>query len=286
MITVAANADASSKRGRTGHYAAIYIITLLMMIPLIWMVLLSFRTNSIILDNPFSFAGSWTLENYTRAFNILPVGRLYTNTFIIVAGSILFEVLFTFMSSYALARLVFKSERLKNFIYINLLFGLAIPPFILLFPVYRMTIEMKLLNTHLSLMLPYIATAISFNTLVFFGFFRGVPKEIEEAAIIDGTGLYALCRHVVFPITVPVVTTVFIFNVLFMWNEYPFAVTLLNDQAMNTIALGVSQFKGQFSIDYGGTIAASTLFIIPQLVFFAFFQKYIIDGMTAGAVKG
>jgi len=268
------------------RYAAVYAVTGLMVLPLLWMLVLSFRTNSVILNDPFAFVGSWTFDNYVRAFEVLPIGRMYFNTFVVVACSIAFEVLFTFMSSFALARFVFRSERWRMSMYSALLFGLAIPPFILLFPVYRMTIALDLLNTHLSLVLPYIATAISFNTLVFYGFFRGVPKEIEEAGVIDGTNLFQLCSHIVFPITVPVVTTVFIFNVLFMWNEYPFAATLINDPAMNTISLGISQFKGRFSIDYGGTIAASTMFIVPQLVFFAFFQKYVIEGMTAGAVKG
>lgn len=270
----------------TGTTVVAYIVTLLVLLPLLWMVLLSFKTNSDILNNPFSIAGTISFDNYARALETLNLGLLYKNTFIIAAVTIVIEILITFMSSYALSRMVFRSERLKRSITALLLMGLAIPAFILLFPVYRLTIFFGIYNTYASLIIPYIATSISFNTLLFTGFLRGFPKEVEEAAVIDGCGLFTLGRAVVFPIIMPVVATVFIFNALYIWNEFPFAVTLISNEAMTTISLGISQFKGRFNIDYGGIIAASILLIIPQLIFFVFFQRFIIEGMTAGAVKG
>ncbi|MNO12512.1 Trehalose transport system permease protein SugB [compost metagenome] len=261
-------------------------ITLLVLLPFLWMLLLSFKTNSDILSNPFSLPKALSFDNYKRALSTLNMGLLYKNTFIIAAITIVIEIVITFMSSYALARMVFRSERLRRSVTALLMTGLAIPAFILLFPVYRLTIAFGLLNTYASLILPYIATSISFNTLLFTGFLRGFPREIEEAAIIDGTGLLTLAKSVVLPIIMPVVATVFIFNMLYIWNEFPFAVTLISNEGMTTISLGISQFKGRFNIDYGGIIAASTLLIIPQLVFFAIFQRFIIEGMTAGAVKG
>lgn len=270
----------------TGTTVAAYIVTLLVLLPLLWMVLLSFKTNSDILNNPFSIAGTISFDNYARALETLNLGLLYKNTFIIAAVTIVIEILITFMSSYALSRMVFRSERLKRSVTALLLMGLAIPAFILLFPVYRLTIFFGIYNTYASLIIPYIATSISFNTLLFTGFLRGFPKEVEEAAIIDGCGLFTLGRAVVFPIIMPVVATVFIFNVLYIWNEFPFAATLISNETMTTISLGISQFKGRFNIDYGGIIAASILLIIPQLIFFVFFQRFIIEGMTAGAVKG
>ncbi|WP_258881299.1 carbohydrate ABC transporter permease [Paenibacillus sp. sptzw28] len=272
--------------GKTGTSLLAYGITLIVVLPFIWMVLLSFKSNSDILNNPFSLPATISFDNYRRALQTLDLALLYKNTFIIAFVTIVIEILITFMSSYALARMVFRSERLRGSILALLLTGLAIPAFILLFPVYRLTILFGLVNTYASLILPYIATSISFNTLLFTGFLRGFPKEVEEAAVIDGCGLWTLCRTIVFPIVMPVVATVFIFNVLYIWNEFPFAVTLISDESMTTISLGISQFKGRFDIDYGGIIAASILLITPQLIFFAFFQRFIIEGMTAGAVKG
>lgn len=277
----------SSRRWKTaGWYILAYGVTLIILLPVLWVCFLSFRTSSEILNNPFSWPESWSLENYKRAFATLDFFTLYKNTGIVAIVTIVLEILITFMSSFALTRMVFKSKKMQNLIQLYFISGLAVPAFILIFPVYRITIMLDLLNSYWSLILPYIATAIAFNTLLFTGFLRGFPKEVEEAAIIDGSGLYTLCRSIVFPIITPVVSTVFIFNILYIWNEFPFAVTLISDAAKYTISLGISQFKGAYSIDYGGTLAAGMLLIVPQLIFFGIFQRFIIEGMTAGAVKG
>ncbi|MFS0777735.1 carbohydrate ABC transporter permease [Neobacillus sp. 3P2-tot-E-2] len=274
------------RRSHLGGYILIYLITFVVMIPFLWMLLLSFKTNSEILNSPFSLPETLSFQNYQKAIETLDILLMYKNTFIIAGITIVGQIIITFMSSFALSRMVFKSKKLKSGLNFYFLLGLAIPPFILLFPVYRLTIELGLMNTHASLVLPYIATSISFNSLLFIGFLKGFPKEIEEAAIIDGCNLFSLCRKVVLPMIMPVVATIFIFNILYVWNEFPFAVTLISDESLSTIPLGISEFKGRWSIDYGGIIAASILIMIPQLVFFGFFQKYIIEGMTAGAVKG
>lgn len=280
------NAPSSRRWTTLGGYLLAYGVTLLILLPVLWVGFLSFRSSSEILNNPFSWPESWSLENYTRAFATLDFFTLYKNTIIVAVLTIVIEIIITFMSSFALTRMVFKSKKLQNLILLYFISGLAIPAFILIFPVYRITILLDLLNSYWSLVLPYIATSIAFNTLLFTGFLRGFPREVEEAAIIDGSGLYTLCKSIVFPIITPVVSTVFIFNILYIWNEFPFAVTLISDAAKYTISLGISQFKGAFSIDYGGTLAAGILIIVPQLIFFGVFQRFIIEGMTAGAVKG
>lgn len=279
--------DSSGRRWKAaGWYMLAYGVTILILLPVLWICFLSLRTSSEILNNPFSWPETWSLDNYKRAFATLDFFTLYKNTVIVVVVTIIIEIAITFMSSYALTRMVFKAKKMQNLLQLYFISGLAVPAFILIFPVYRITIQLDLLNSYWSLVLPYMATAIAFNTLLFTGFLRGFPKEVEEAAIIDGSGLYTLCKSIVFPIIMPVVSTVFIFNILYIWNEFPFAVTLISDTAKYTISLGISQFKGAYSIDYGGTLAAGMLLIIPQLIFFGIFQRFIIEGMTAGAVKG
>jgi raffinose/stachyose/melibiose transport system permease protein len=274
------------KRTKRLSYILTYAVTLLVMVPFIWMIVLSFQDNQTILTNPFSLPESLNFDNYKRALETLDMGLLYKNTFIIATISVFIEMIITFMSSYAISRLIFKRDKFKNGLYYFLIIGLAIPPFILLFPIYRITITLGIENTYLSLILPYIATSIPFNTLLFTGFLKDFPSEIEEAAVIDGCNLFTLCTKVVFPVVKPVVMTIFIFNILYIWNEYPFAVTLISDSSLMTIPLAISEFKGRYNIDYGGIVSASLLFIIPQLVFYSIFQKHIIEGMTAGAVKG
>lgn len=264
----------------------VVVITFIVMVPFLWMVLLGFKDNASILNDPLSWPKSLNLDNYRRALDTLDLGLLYKNTFTIAALAIGIELLVTYLSSFALARLTYKRKWVAGAIYTFFIAGQAIPPFILLFPVYRITLQLGLMNTYWSLVFPYVAMSIGFNTLLFVGFLRGFPAELEESAIIDGAGMLTVAFRIVLPIVMPIVVTIFIFNVLYIWNEFPFAVTLISDPEMTTIPLAISFFKGQYSIDYGGIIAASLIFIIPQLIFFAIFQKKIIGGMTAGAIKG
>lgn len=268
------------------QYVVTIFITLAVMLPLVWMVLLSLKSNSSILNDPLSLPDTWNLDNFSRALSTLDITLLYKNTFTIVALAVSIQLTITYFSSFAITRLSYKRRWVVNFIYVFFISGQAITPFILLFPVYRINLQLGLLNTYWSLVLPYVAMSIGFNTLLFVGFLRGVPEDLEDAAIVDGAGILTIATRIVLPIVMPIVVTIFIFNVMYIWNEFPFAVTLISDPQMQTIPLAVSEFKGQYSIDYAGIASASLLFIVPQLVFFAIFQRRIIGGMTAGAVKG
>lgn len=138
----------------------------------------------------------------------------------------------------------------------------------------------------MALILPYVATSISFNTLLLVGYLKALPTEIDEAAIIDGCNLWDLMVKIILPITKPVIATIVIFNVLYIWNEFPFASVMLRDASDYTLSMGASFFKGTYTVDYGGIVASSVMIIIPELIFYGFFQKNIVEGMTAGAVKG
>lgn len=267
-------------------YAGLGIFTLLMMVPFLFVIMLSFKNNTDILMNPLALPDSLDFSNYVNAIKTLDPFRLIGNTLFVAVVTMAIEMVVTFLSAVALTRMVFKKERTQNFLYSFMLLGLAIPVYVLLFPIYRMTVLFHLKGSYFSLILPYIATSVSFNTLIFTGFLREFPTEIEEAAIIDGCSLWQTIYRIIVPIVKPVLVTVFIFNVLYIWNEFPLAVTLIDDASKATISLGISMFKGRYSIDYGGIIAASLMIMTPQVIFYGFFQKYIIEGMTAGAVKG
>ncbi len=227
----------------------------------------------------------WNFENYKRALQTLDIFSMYKNTFFIVFVTQIISLVITFMSSFAICRMKFKNKKLRNFLYDYYLIGISVPIYILLFPVYRVNIRLGVLDTPWSLILPYIAITIPFNTLLFVGFMRGFPRELEEAAIIDGCGLFQLCTKVVVPILKPVIATVTVFNVIYNWNEFPFAVTYISSPSKYTVSLATSMFKGAYSRDYSAMIAAAVLIMIPQLVFYAVLQKQIIAGMTEGAVK-
>lgn len=265
--------------------AVAYLITFLIILPILWIVLLSFQPSANILNDPLAF-GQLSFANYVNALQSLPLLRMYANTLIIAVASVTLGMVVSFMAAFALTRMVFRRRRLQSAVKFYFLAGLAVPVYILLFPVYRLDLALGLFGSYGALILPYAAVSIPFNTLLMTGFLAEFPAEIEEAAIIDGVGLWKLCVSVVVPIMRPVLATILIFNIVYVFNEFPFASILINDPNLVTVSLAVSRFQGQFTVDYGGMMASATMVLIPQLIIYAFFQRQIIAGMTAGAVKG
>lgn len=262
-----------------------YVVTLIIVLPLLWIVLLSFEPSANILNDPFSFS-HMSADNYRRAIESLPLVRMYVNTFIIAIAAVLIGTVISFMSAFALTRMVFRKRKFQSSLKLYLLAGLAVPVYILLFPVYKLDLAMGMFGTYGALIFPYAAVSIPFNTLLMTGFLADFPAEIEEAAIMDGAGLWRVCVSVVLPMMKPVIATILIFNIVYVFNEFPFASILINNPDMVTVSLAVSRFQGQFTVDYGGMMASAVMVLIPQLVIYALFQRQIIAGMTAGAVKG
>lgn len=274
-----------NNKKKTTMYIGMILITLLVVFPFIWMVILSLKTNSEIMSSPLSLPKSLNFDNYKNALETLDYLRLYSNTFFVCIISVVVEVIITFLSSFVLSRMVFQNKKIPKFIYEFLIMGLSISPFILLFPVYKINVAMGL-RGKLALIFPYIATSISFNTLLLVGYLKSLPTEIDEAAVIDGCNIWNLMLKVILPMTKPVIATIVIFNVLYIWNEFPFASVMLRDVSDYTLSMGASFFKGNYTVDYGGIVASSIIIIIPELIFYGIFQKNIVEGMTAGAVKG
>ena len=274
-----------NNKKKTTMYIGMILITLLVVFPFIWMVILSLKTNSEIMSSPLSLPKSLNFDNYKNALETLDYLRLYSNTFFVCIISVVVEVIITFLSSFVLSRMVFQNKKIPKFIYEFLIMGLSISPFILLFPVYKINVAMGL-RGKLALIFPYIATSISFNTLLLVGYLKSLPTEIDEAAVIDGCNIWNLMLKVILPMTKPVIATIVIFNVLYIWNEFPFASVMLRDVSDYTLSMGASFFKGNYTVDYGGIVASSIMIIIPELIFYGIFQKNIVEGMRAGAVKG
>ncbi len=274
-----------NKRKRAGRYILMVLITLLVVFPFLWMLVLSFKTNSEILSSSLSLPKTFNFENYRHAMETLNFPRLYGNTLFVCVISLVGELIITFFSSFVLARMEFENGKIKKMLYGFLIMGLSISPFILLFPVYKINVFFGL-RGKFALIFPYIATSISFNTLLLVGYLESLPSEIDEAAVIDGCNIWDLTVRVILPMTKPVIATVVIFNVLYIWNEFPFASVMLREVSDYTLSMGASFFKGTYTVDYGGIVASSVMIIIPELIFYGIFQKNIVEGMTAGAVKG
>jgi raffinose/stachyose/melibiose transport system permease protein len=264
---------------------AAYLVTFLIVLPILWIALLSLEPSDRILSDPFSFS-DLTFENYRNAIASLPLLQMYRNTIIVAVVSVTVGAVVSFMASFALTRLVFRRRLAQSSLRFYLLAGLAVPVYVLLFPIYRLDLALGIFGTYAALILPYIAVSIPFNTLLLTGFLREFPAELEEAAIMDGAGLFRICWSVVLPAMRPVLATVLIFNVVYVFNEFPFVSILINNPDLATVSLAVSRFQGQYTVDYGGMMAAASMVLLPQLAIYALFQRHVIAGLTAGAVKG
>ena len=288
-LTPSATDDSrTARRRRVGLFAggaAAYLITFLIVLPILWIALLSLEPSKTILSDPFSLR-SLTFDNYRDAIASLPLVQMYKNTIIIAVASVTIGAVVSFMASFALTRMVFRRRAAQSAVRFYFLAGLAVPVYVLLFPIYRIDLALGIFGTYAALILPYIAVSIPFNTLLLTGFLREFPGELEEAAIMDGAGLFRICWSVVLPTMRPVIATILIFNVVYVFNEFPFVSILINDPNLATVSLAVSRFQGQYTVNYGGMMAAATLVLLPQLAIYALFQRHVIAGLTAGAVKG
>lgn len=273
------------KKTRRIYAALIVVVTVLVMFPLVWMFMLSFKTNAEILTNPAAPPTSLNLENFKSALATLDYLTLYKNTGLICILALVLELVCTFFSSFVIARMYFRNRKIPNLLFSYLILGLAVSPFILLFPVYRVDIFLGLRGKW-ALVFSYAASSVSFNTLLLVNYLKQLPSEIDEAAVIDGCNVWQLMFRVVLPISKPVIATVVIFNVLYIWNEFPYASIMLKNVSDYTLSMGASFFKGTYTVNYGGIVASSVMIIIPELIFYGLFQKNIVEGMTAGAIKG
>jgi raffinose/stachyose/melibiose transport system permease protein len=256
------------------------------------MIFLSFKNNFGIFSEPFSLPKVWDFSLYAQTYKTATLGKLFLNSIEIVVTSAGISMIFLFISSYSIARLVLKGRKINNFIYYFFLAGTSIPVFAQLMTIYKMTVAVgKVIPVFgigqlWSLLMPYISLQIPFLTLVLVGGLRSVPLALEEAAIIDGCNLFQVMFRVVLPTIKPVFITAMILNFLGIWNEYPVASILLTSQGTYTIPLATAIFKENFTADYGAMLRAATMVLIPQVAFYLIFQRYIIEGMATAGIKG
>jgi raffinose/stachyose/melibiose transport system permease protein len=270
------------RAGRGAMWAVLLGALALSLAPGLYMLSLSF------MDNPQLFAGRlvpWPLhpENYPRAWVASNIGRLYWNSIYVSTVSMVVTVAISALAGYGLGRVRFGG---RGLVYGIVLVGLTIPLQIALIPLFINLRTLGLINTPLALIGPYTGFGLAFGTYIMKGFFEGLPRELEEAARLDGAGEFRIFAQVMLPLTRPALATVAIFVFLQNWNEFLFALTFITEGRMRTLPTGIyallsSEFYGNYPI-----LAASlVLFSVPVLALYFMFQQQFIEGLTAGAVK-
>ncbi|MFC3769057.1 carbohydrate ABC transporter permease [Paenibacillus sp. GCM10012303] len=259
------------------------IYALLTLYPLIWLFISSFKSNQDFYGKPFALPSVWQFENFTRAWKIAGIGTALTNSVIVTFASMALTLFLGTLAAYILSRLQFK---LKGPIMALFVLGMLIPIHSTLVPLFIMMKKMMILDTHWALILPYTAFELPVAIFVVAAYLTSVPKEVEEAAMIDGNGYWGIFFRVIFPLSIPAMATVAILAFLRFWNDFAFALVFINKQALKTLPLSLSIFSDGFGTDYSLTMAAMTIAVIPTIVIYLIFQEQIMKGMVAGAVKG
>jgi raffinose/stachyose/melibiose transport system permease protein len=258
------------------------IFLLYSLVPLIWLCIASFKTNAEFIANPFSFPKIWQFQNYRTAVKISGIFALYGNSIIISASATAANLIISGMISYSLSRFKFKG---REFIFVLFAAGVLVPLYALLVPYFHIIHVLNLNDTHIGLVLVYTAIGLPVSVFIIRGFMTTIPRDIEEAAIIDGCSFYGRFFHVVLPLSQAGIITAGTLQFISCWNEYVYAMLLTSSPRVRTVQLGVKFFTNQFSIDYVSMFAAIILSMIPSVLAYLMFQKQIISGLTNGAVK-
>ena len=264
-------------------YLFVIIILIVSLVPIVWVFMSSFKSNTEILNSALSLPTVWSLKNYVTAFEMVPIATFYGNSAVVAVVATLLNVLVLSMSSYVLARFRFKgSRKLKS------LFGLAllIPSAALLQPLYLTMKTLGFYDQLLGLIICYAAFSLPVSMYILTSYYLTIPLELEEAAYIDGAGFYYTFWRVIFPLAKPALATCGVLACLGAWNEFQIAMTLTSSTEKRTLPIALLYFKSQFASDYGAMFAATMVVIIPSIVVFILLQKQVTEGLVSGAVKG
>ena len=261
----------------------ILLIVFISVGPIFWVFISSFKTNAEIFSSTLGFPKQMAFENYAKALDVAPILSFYRNSVVVSISATILNVFFLSMAAYVLTRFKFRGS---GGIQLLLTSSLFIPGSALIMPVYITMTTLKLQDTLTSLIITYAAFSIPVSLYVLSSFIKTIPKEIDEAAYIDGSGFYGTFFHIVFPLIKPAMSTCAILAFLGAWNEFQYALILITSTPKRTLPIALKYFTSQFSSSYGQMFAATIIVVLPSIIVYILLQKQITVGLVSGAVKG
>ncbi|WP_243299252.1 carbohydrate ABC transporter permease [Bacillus litorisediminis] len=269
--------------GYTILYCILGLVAVFQIFPLVWLVLFSLKdTTEIFASAPLSFPEELKWENYVKVLQS-DVGIYFFNSVWYTLVAIFFTVLLASMATFAITRMRWKLSSLFLGLF---MIGLMIPVHSALIPLFKMFLSVELIDNPISIILTYIAYNLPITIMILLGFYYTLPREIEEAAIIDGCSVHRIFFRIVMPMTMPVMSTTVIINMIYNWNEFVFVNTFISSDQYKTLTVGIQNFIGQYLTDWGAIGATLVISIFPILIAFLFFSNKIVEGISASAVKG
>jgi multiple sugar transport system permease protein len=266
------------------QYLLLVAGAVVMVMPFIWMISTSLKESSYILEFPIKIIpDNPTFDNFTQAWTSNNFQLYFKNSLMVALTSVFFVVLFSAMMAYAFARLSFPG---KELIFYTILLVLMVPNMVGIIPQFLLAKALGLRNSLFGLVVFYVAGSVPFNTFLLRGFFETLPKELEDAILIDGGSYFTIFFRMILPLSKPALATVSIFSFLGFWDEFVLALTFIDDISKRTLPIAIATFQGQHGTEWGLVFAASLIAAVPVIIVYASLQRYFVGGITAGAFKG
>ena len=255
-----------------------FIVLAVLIFPFGWIFYSSFKLSETLFSKHRS---SFTFQNYKFIFQAGFFRFLWNSVFICTIATLISTIV-SILASYVFSRKIFKG---KKAIFGSVLLGQMFPWIVLVNPLYIIFAKIGLINNYIGIIFTYIAISIPFSVYLLVGYLNTIPKDLDEAAIIDGCSQFGLIWRIMIPVVLPGVVAVATYSFIQAWNEYLFALAFLTKTSLKTLPLGLNQFFGEYTAEWGSVMAASAITTIPTLLLFLFIQRKLTSGLTAGAIK-
>lgn len=273
--------------GRIGSfilYAILLAVAVFQIFPLIWLFFFSLKNNTEIFNlHPLSLPVEWRWENYAKVWNAGNIDVYFFNSVWITVAATALTVIFGSFVTFAITRMRWKLSGLVLGLF---MVAMMIPVHSTLIPLFSFFNIAGLIDHPLSLILTYVAFNMPITIMILLGFYYALPKEVEEAAVIDGCSVNRMFFRIILPMTSSVIATTTIINMIYNWNEFIFVNTFISSDKYKTLTVGVQNFIGQYTTDWGAIGATLMISVLPILVAFLFLSDRIVEGIAAGSVKG
>jgi ABC-type glycerol-3-phosphate transport system permease component len=250
--------------------------------PILFMAVSAFRTPQEWAVSKLGLPSAWNLDAFERAWTGGNIGTTFVNSVIVTAATVLLSLVLASMAGYAFSKIAWRGREGS---YYFLLSWMAVPALLLMVPIYIEMVDLHLVNTYCSVVLLYTALNLPFNTFLMTAFFRAIPDELIEAAWLDGASVHQVFRAILVPLSVPALATLVIFNALYVWNEFVFALLLLQKDSVRTLTVGIIQMQGRFFNDFPALLAGLLIATLPVIGVYLLFQRYLVRAIAAGALK-
>jgi ABC-type glycerol-3-phosphate transport system permease component len=266
------------------RWAMVLVALVMVVFPFYWMINTSLKPASEIFLSPPTFISSnWSLDAYVTVLTQRPFARYFLNSLVVTLGTTVLSVTLAAFAAYGFTR--FFPRGATPFI-VFLLFTKMLPETLLIIPYFQLMSSLGLLNSYFALILAYSSFALPFSVWMLIGFFRSIPRDIDEAAKIDGASDLQTFFLVILPLARPGLVAVALFTFLIAWNSYLWALVLTTDASMHVLSVGVANMVGEYRVQWNELMAASVIAVVPVMLLFSFLEKHLVNAITSGAVKG